>query len=216
MPIEAKICGVRSREAAIAAARGGARWVGFNFYPPSPRSLTPIEALALAEGAPPSLGTVGVFVDPGDDQLEDTLRQVPLDLIQLHGSEAPRRVAEIRARFGLPVMKAITLATPDDLAPVDDYLSVADRILFDAKVSKQKKKDALPGGNAIAFDWRILAGQTWSKPWMLSGGLDSENVKQAIEITSARAVDVSSGVETKPGQKAPEKISAFLEATRQL
>ena len=213
MPIEAKICGIKSREAAIAAARGGARWVGFNFYPPSPRSLTPLEALALAEGAPSSLGTVGVFVDPGDDQLEETLRQVPLDVIQLHGKETPRRVAEVRARFGRPVMKAIMLATPEDLEGVEPYLSVADRILFDAKAPKSKK-NALPGGNAIAFDWRILAGQTWSKPWMLSGGLDAENVRQAIEITSAHAVDVSSGVEAKPGQKAPEKISAFLEAAR--
>ena len=215
MPIETKICGIRSRDAAIAAARGGARWVGFNFYPPSPRSLTPLEALALAEGAPPSLGTVGVFVDPSDDQLEDTLRQVPLDLIQLHGNETPRRVAEIRARFGRPVMKAIKLATAEDLAEVDAYLAVADRLLFDAKAPKSKN-NALPGGNAIAFDWRILAGQTWSKPWMLSGGLDADNVQQAIEITSAHAVDVSSGVEDKPGQKTPEKISAFLEATRRL
>ena len=215
MPIEAKICGIRSRDAAIAAARGGARWIGFVFYPPSPRSLTPLEALALAEGAPPSLGAVGLFVDPNDDQLEDTLQQVPLDLIQLHGNEAPRRVAEIRARFGRPVMKAIKLATEEDLAGVEDYLDVADRILFDAKAPKSKK-DALPGGNAVAFDWRILAGQTWSKPWMLSGGLDAENVRQAIEITGARAVDVSSGVEAKPGVKAPNKISAFLDAALHL
>ena len=215
MPIEAKICGIRSRDAAIAAARGGARWIGFVFYPPSPRSLTPLEALALAEGAPPSLGAVGLFVDPSDDQLEETLQQVPLDLIQLHGSENPRRVAEIRARFGRPVMKAIKLATEEDLAGVEDYLDVADRILFDGKAPKSKK-DALPGGNAIAFDWRILAGQTWSKPWMLSGGLDAENVRQAIEITGALAVDVSSGVEAKPGVKAPDKIGAFLDAALHL
>ena len=215
MPIEAKICGVRSREAAIAAARGGARWIGFVFYPKSPRALTPLEALALAEGVPPALGTVGLFVDPQDDLLEETLGQVPLDMIQLHGSESPHRVAEIRARFDRPVMKAIKVAVPEDVQDAESYLPVADRILFDSKPPKAMK-NALPGGNAISFDWRILAGRSWTKPWMLSGGLGPDNVGEAIGITGATAVDVSSGVESRPGVKAPEKIAAFLEAARQL
>ena len=215
MPIETKICGIRSREAAVAAARGGARWIGFVFYPPSPRALTPLEALALAEGAPPSLGMVGLFVDPGDDLLTETLERVPLDMIQLHGNEPPARVAEIRGRFGRPVMKAIKIATAGDLEPAAGYLAVADRLLFDAKPPKSMKK-ALPGGNAVAFDWRVLAGRSWTKPWMLSGGLHQANVGQAVGITGAQAVDVSSGVEERPGIKSPDKISEFLEAAREL
>lgn len=215
MPIEAKICGVRTREAAVAAARGGARWIGFVFFPKSPRALTPLEALALAEGVPPALGTVGLFVDPDDELLEQTLGQVPLDMIQLHGEEPPRRVAEIRARFDRPVMKAIKVAKPDDVGRAEDYLGAADRLLFDSKAPKSLK-NALPGGNAIAFDWRILAGRSWSKPWMLSGGLGPDNVGEAIGITGATAVDVSSGVESRPGVKATDKIAAFLEATQKL
>ena len=215
MPIETKICGVRSREAAVAAARGGARWIGFNFYPPSPRALTPLEALALAEGAPPALGMVGIFVDPGDDLLSETLERVPLDMIQLHGKESRKRVAQIRARFGLPVMKAISIATTEDLEPAAGYLAVADRLLFDAKPPKAMKQ-ALPGGNAVAFDWRMLAGRSWTKPWMLSGGLDAGNVAEAVRISRAAAVDVSSGVEDHPGDKSPDKIRAFLETVARL
>jgi phosphoribosylanthranilate isomerase len=215
MPIEAKICGVRTREAAVAAARGGARWIGFVFYPKSPRALTPLEALALAESVPPALGTVGLFVDPGDDLLEETLRQVPLDMIQLHGKEPPRRVAEIRTRFDRPVMKAVRVAGPEDVKLADAYLDVADRLLFDSKPPKAMK-NALPGGNAISFDWRILAGRSWTKPWMLSGGLGPDNVGEAVGITGATAVDVSSGVESQPGVKAPDKITAFLDAARRL
>lgn len=215
MPIEAKICGVRTREAAVAAARGGARWIGFVFFPKSPRALTPLEALALAEGVPPALGTVGLFVDPDNDLLDETLHQVPLDMIQLHGSEPPRRVAEIRARFDRPVMKAIKVAKPEDVEQADQYLGVVDRLLFDSKAPKSLK-NALPGGNAIAFDWRILAGRSWTKPWMLSGGLGPTNVGEAVGITGATAVDVSSGVESRPGVKEPAKIAEFLDATQRL
>jgi phosphoribosylanthranilate isomerase len=215
VPIEAKICGINSPEALRAAGRGGARFVGFNFYPRSPRVLTPGEAGALAARVPPGVSKVGLFVDPDDDQLAATLERVAFDLLQLHGSETPERVAQIRARFGLPVMKVIKVATAEDLAGADDYLGVVDRLMFDAK-APQAMKSALPGGNAVAFDWRLLAGRSWTRPWMLAGGLHADNLAEAVGISGARAVDVSSGVEERPGVKSPEKIAAFLDQARAL
>ena len=215
MTVEAKICGINDPGALDAAARGGARYFGLNFYPPSPRSVTAAEAAALAARAPEGIARVGLFVDPDDETLAATLAQVPIDLVQLHGSEAPRRVAEISARFGRPVMKAIKVARREDLEEADAYAAVADRLLFDAKAPKSMK-DALPGGNALAFDWKLLAGRRWPLPWMLSGGLDAENLAEAVGISGARAVDVSSGVEERPGRKDPGKIAAFLEAARSL
>ncbi len=215
MAVETKICGVNSPEAMEAAVAGGAAFVGLNFYPPSPRYLAPEEAARLAARAGPAVQTVGVLVDPDDELLTQVLKTVPLDMIQLHGSETPGRVAEIRGRFERPVMKAIKIAGPEDLASVESYLPVAERLLFDAKAPKSMA-NALPGGNALAFDWRLLAGRTWSRPWMLSGGLEPGNLAEAVEISGAKAVDVSSGVEDAPGVKSPEKIRAFLEAARGL
>lgn len=215
MPIDAKICGVKTPESVAAAARGGAAYIGLNFYPPSPRAVTAAQAAALARQTPPQVKRVGLFVDPDDDALSAITDEVPLEILQLHGGETPRRIADIKTRFGLPVMKAIKVATAEDIAAAEAYLQLADLLLFDAKAPKTLK-NALPGGNAIAFDWRLLAGRTWTRPWMLSGGLDADNLAEAVGITCAHAVDVSSGVEDSPGNKSPEKIAAFLEAAHGL
>ncbi|SME94253.1 phosphoribosylanthranilate isomerase [Tistlia consotensis] len=215
MALESKICGVSDRAALAAAARGGARWVGFVFFPPSPRAVTVEQAASLAGEAPPGLGRVGLFVDPDDALLERVLAAVPLELLQLHGDEPPKRVAEIRGRFGRPVMKAIKVARREDLEVVEAYAPVADRLLFDAKAPKSMA-GALPGGNALSFDWTLLAGRRWPKPWMLSGGLKAENLEEAVTISGAPAVDVSSGVESAPGVKDPARIAAFLELARSL
>ncbi len=213
MSIEVKICGVNAPAALAATVEGGAAYVGLNFYPPSPRSVTPDQAAALTAAAPPRLCRVGLFVDVEDETIAKTLAAVGLDMLQLHGGESPARVAEIRARFGLPVMKAIKIAGPEDVAAAEAYLRVADRLLFDAK-PPQEMTGALPGGNALAFDWQLLAGKTWPIPWMLSGGLEPANVAEAVRISGARAVDVSSGVEDRPGLKNPDKIRAFLTAAK--
>lgn len=216
MTVDAKICGITSPAALAAAARGGAAWVGLNFYPPSPRAVSPDQAAtltaALTAGGPQ---LVGLFVDPDDGVLSTTLNSVRLDLIQLHGQESPARTAEIRARFGLPVMKAISVAGADDLTAVEGYGGAADWLLFDAKPPKSMT-DALPGGNALSFDWQLLAGRRWPLPWMLSGGLSTENVAEAVRISGARAVDVSSGVEAERGVKDPARITAFLECVQGL
>ncbi|HTO83073.1 MAG TPA: phosphoribosylanthranilate isomerase [Methylomirabilota bacterium] len=214
MAVRAKICGINSREALDAAVAGGASFVGFVFYPPSPRALTPAAAGELAAAVPRTVGKLGLFVDDPDERIADVLAKAPLDMLQLHGQETPARVAAIRRHFGLPVMKAVKVAGADDLAAADGYIGVADWLLFDAKPPKEMT-GALPGGNALAFDWQLLAGRAWPSPWMLSGGLTPENLGEAVRISGARVVDVSSGVEAAPGQKDPAKIAAFLaEAAR--
>lgn len=215
MALESKICGVSDRAAVTAAARGGAQWIGLVFFPPSPRAVTAEQAAALAGEVPSGLGRVGLFVDPDDALLERVLGQVPLEMLQLHGSEPPARVAEIRARFGRPVMKAIKVARAEDLEAVEHYAPVVDRLLFDAKAPKSMT-GALPGGNALSFDWKLLAGRRWSRPWMLSGGLKAENLAEAVATAGAGAVDVSSGVESAPGAKDPALIAAFLALARGL
>jgi len=213
MSVEVKICGVNATEALAAAVEAGAEYVGLNFYPPSPRSITPERAAALAAAAPPQLCKVGLFVDVEDETIARTLAAVPLDMLQFHGGESPARVAQIKARFGLPVMKVVKVAGAEDVAAAEAYFRAADRLLFDAKPPKEMT-GALPGGNALAFDWQLLAGRSWPIPWMLSGGLDPENVAEAIRISGARTVDVSSGIEDKPGLKNPDKIRAFLAAAK--
>ena len=215
MTIDTKICGINSPAALDAAARGGAFMVGFNFFPPSPRAVTPQEAAALAERAPNGPRWVGVFVDPDDETLDRTLGAVRLDLLQLHGNETPARIAEVRARFGLPVMKAIKVATAADLAVVEDFAETVERFLFDAKAPKSMT-DALPGGNALSFDWQLLAGKDWGRPWILSGGLRLDNLANAVKISGASAVDLASGVEDRPGVKNPDLIRAFLEKAQSL
>ena len=214
MGVRAKICGINSRAALDAAITGGAAFVGLNFYAPSPRSLAVAAAAELAAATPIGIGKVGLFVDEPDERLAEVLAALPLDMLQLHGGETPERVAAIRRRFGLPVMKAVKVAVAGDVAQAEAFIGVADWLLFDAKPPKDMT-GALPGGNAIAFDWTLLAGRSWPMPWMLSGGLTPENLAEAVRITGARVVDVSSGVEDQPGAKSPAKIAAFLaEAAR--
>lgn len=215
MPVDAKICGINTADAMAAAIAGGADYIGLVFYPPSPRSVTPEQAGALTALVPGGVTRTGLVVDADDSLLDSILASVPLDLLQLHGRETPDRVREIHRRTGLPVMKAVTVAATTDVARATGYLGVADRILFDAK-APAALKGALPGGNALTFDWTLLAGRDWPLPWMLSGGLDAENVARAVAITGAPAVDVSSGVETSPGVKDPERILAFLAAVKGL
>lgn len=212
MPIDVKICGIRSPDALDAAIAGGARAVGFVFYPPSPRALTPDIAANLARILPTGVRSVGLFVDASDEQIAAVTGRVPLDLLQLHGEETPRRVAEIRGRFGMQVMKAIRVATAEDLAPLAEYEDVADWILFDAK--PPKSVTALPGGTGIAFDWQLLQRVKIKNPWMLSGGLTAANLAEAVSLTGAKMVDVSSGVEDRPGVKSVARIQEFLAAAK--
>ncbi|MFZ5790141.1 MAG: phosphoribosylanthranilate isomerase [Pseudomonadota bacterium] len=215
MTLEVKICGITSAAALAAAAEGGAALVGFVFYPKSPRHLTHEAAAALARAVPGHILRVGLVVDQSDDAIGALLGAVSLDMLQLHGSESPERAAAIRARFGKPVMKAIAVAEAADLAAADRYVAVADRLLFDGK-PPASMPNALPGGNALPFDWRLLKGRDWPKPWMLAGGLTAENLAEAVTLSGARRVDVSSGVEDRPGQKSPAKIKALLDLARTL
>lgn len=206
--MRAKICGLTTPEAVEAAAEAGAAYIGFVFFPKSPRNLSAAEAEVLALAAPPGIVKVALTVD-ADDALVDEIAALPIDMFQLHGSETPARVAEVKARTGLPVMKAIGVAGADDLDRIADYDGVADQILVDAKPPKGGQ---VPGGNGLAFDWRLIEGRDWSGPWMLAGGLDPENVAAATRLTGAVQVDVSSGVESAPGVKDIEKIHAFMNA----
>jgi phosphoribosylanthranilate isomerase len=212
--IQAKICGVRTPEAIAAAVAGGARAIGLVFHPASPRAVDPSFAAELARQVPTGVQVIGLFVDPQNDELERIVGQVPLDMVQLHGSEAPGRVADVKSRFGLPVMKAIAIGAASDLERARSYEPVADRLLFDAKAPAGIS--TLPGGNGLAFDWTLLTGLRWSLPWMLAGGLNPDNVASAVGASGAQAVDVSSGVEDRPGHKDPDKIRAFLAALRNL
>jgi phosphoribosylanthranilate isomerase len=209
MPVTVKICGLNSAAAVATAVENGARQLGFVFYPPSPRAVDAARAAELGRAVPGGITKVGLFVDAGDADIAEVLAAAPLDMLQLHGDETPRRVKDIRRRFGLPVMKAVKLASAADVAAADAYLAAADRLLFDAKPPPEMT-GALPGGNAVSFDWSLIAGRSWALPWILSGGLSAGNLAAAIAATHASAVDVSSGVEDSPGRKSPEKIAAFL------
>lgn len=209
MAVQAKICGLNTSEAMAAALDGGSAWVGLMFFPPSPRFVDLTQAAALAAQAKGRAERVGVFVAPDDALLTETLTAVPLDVIQLHGKETPARVAEVKALTGLPVWKAVSIAEQADVARAAAYFETADRLLFDAK---PPKGSPLPGGNAVSFDWRLLTGTDWPLPWLLSGGLHPGNLVEAVRLTGAVAVDVSSGVESAPGQKDPARIRAFLDA----
>ena len=206
---QAKICGINSRDAMRESIEGGADFVGLVFYPRSPRAVTAIEAAQLVHGIPDHVSKVGLFVDLGDDMMTAILSQVSLDLLQLHGAETPARVQEIRQLTNIPVMKAIRVATECDITEANSYVDVADRILFDAKAPPDMK-GALPGGNAVTFDWNLLAGRKWPCPWMLSGGLHAGNVAAAIATSGTPSVDVSSGVESSPGIKDSARIREFL------
>lgn len=211
MKTSVKICGLRDARHVAAAVDAGARYVGFVFFPKSPRHLGLADAAGLALVVPDGIAKVALTVNASDAELDLITRAVPLDMLQLHGTESPARVAEVRARYGLPVMKAVGLAERADLAALDLYQGVADQILVDAKPPKGA---ALPGGNGLAFDWTLLLGRVWRRPWMLAGGLTPDNVALAVRSTNARQVDVSSGVETAPGVKDEDLIRAFIAAAQ--
>jgi phosphoribosylanthranilate isomerase len=214
MTIDTKICGLASETAVAAAVAGGAAYLGFNFYRPSPRSVSPERAAALGAAVPAGVRRVGLFVDAADEAIQAVLNAAPIDILQFHGQENPERVAEARHRFGLPVMKAIAVAGPEDVLAAYRYEDAADMLLFDAK--PPRRADALPGGNGLAFDWQLIAGHRWRRPWMLSGGLTAALLAEAVRISGATAVDVSSGVERRPGDKNPAKIREFLRIAQNL
>lgn len=215
MTVTAKICGINDPVAMRTAVEAGASHVGLVFYPPSPRAVTPDDAAPLAEMADGKAMRTGLFVDPDDDLIDATLARVSLDLLQLHGGESPDRVRDLKGRTGRSIMKVIRVGAPDDVRKARDYLDVADWLMFDALPPKSLK-NALPGGNAVAFDWTLLSGREWPLPWMLAGGLTADNVADAVRQSGARVVDISSGVEDAPGSKNPDRIRAFLAAVAAL
>ena len=183
--------------------------MGLVFFQKSPRNVSFPQARNLALAAPVGLAKVALLVNPDDALLDAITGTVPLDMIQLHGTETPERVAEVRTRTGLPVMKAVGLRDAADLPMLDRYVDVADQVLVDAKPPEDA---GLPGGNGVGFDWRLIAGREWKMPWMLAGGLTPDNVSEAVRLTGARQVDVSSGVESAPGVKDVRLIAAFCTA----
>lgn len=206
-----KICGLSTPESVSASVAVGAVYVGFNFFPKSPRYVTFSQAAELAKAMPEGVIKVALTVNEDDDFLAEMLAAVPVDMLQLHGSETVERVAEVKARFALPVMKAVGVSEVSDLPALDAYSAVADLLLVDAK---PPKGSALLGGNAVAFDWNLIAKRKWTVPWMLAGGLTPENVAEAVRLTGAKMVDVSSGVESAPGIKDLDKIAAFVRAAK--
>ncbi len=204
-----KICGLSTADTLSAAVESGAAYVGFVFFPPSPRSLELSVARALALDVPPGVAKVALTVDADDAFIDSLTEAVPLDMLQLHGSETPQRAREIRERARLPVMKAIGISDADDVARIGLYEKAVDQILVDARPPKNGK---LPGGNGLFFDWTLIADRRWSVPWMLAGGLTHENVAEAVALTGARQVDVSSGVESAPGVKDTDLVRRFLDA----
>ncbi|WP_019955440.1 phosphoribosylanthranilate isomerase [Yoonia vestfoldensis] len=213
MPLQTrvKICGLRDAAMLDAAVQAGATYVGLVFFEKSPRNVTLAQAAALAAAVPAGVAKVALVVNADNAQLDALLAQVPVDILQLHGAETPARVTEVKARYGLPMMKAVGVAGPDDLAALETYAQVADQLLVDAKPPVDAD---LPGGNGLAFDWRLIAGRRWPVPWMLAGGLTPANVAEAVTLTGARQVDVSSGVESAPGVKDAALIAAFCAALR--
>lgn len=213
MPVRVKICGLNDPVAVAAAA--GATWAGFNFYPPSPRAVSPAEAGTLASALPDSVARVAVLVDPNDDLVRAVCDHLRPQVLQLHGKESPARAQALRVSSRTQIMKAIPIAAAEDFAAVEPYLGVVDLIMFDAKPPRAGSS-TLPGGNGRAFDWTLLAGRRWTRPWILSGGLDAANLAEAVTTSGATAVDVASGVEDRPGIKSPDKIRAFLATARGL
>jgi phosphoribosylanthranilate isomerase len=211
MALTVKICGLRTPEALDAALEAGADLVGFVFFAPSPRNLGLEAARVLGERVNGRAGKVALTVDANDEALLGIVDALKPDMLQLHGKETPNRVVQVRTRFGLPVMKALPIAERADLSPIREYALVADRLLFDARPPKEATR---PGGLGRRFDWMLLAGVNPGVPFMLSGGLDAGNVAEALRITRAPGVDVSSGVESSPGVKDPNKIREFVRAAR--
>ena len=213
MPVQTKICGLSTPDTIDAAISGGASHIGFVFFPKSPRNVTPEQAGALAARVGGRAKIVGLFVDPAPDQIAAVRRHVALDVIQLHGDERPALVSQIAMANGIEVWKAVAVRTSADLAEAQKYRGSAHRILYDAKPPLGAD---LPGGNGMRFDWELLRGHAHPLPWALSGGLDARNLDEAVRITDATLIDVSSGVERKPGIKDVDKIAAFLKAASHL
>jgi phosphoribosylanthranilate isomerase len=209
--VAVKICGVTQPNDVHAVAQAGAVYCGFVFFPKSPRNVSFQQAAAMAVEAPIGLAKVALTVNADDAFLDALTAAVPLDMLQLHGNETPERVTQVKARYGLPVMKAVGVADATDLPALDVYMKVADQILVDAKPPKDAD---LPGGNGLTFDWRLIAGRRWTVPWMLAGGLTAENVAEAITMTGARQIDLSSGVESAPGVKDAVMIDGFMAAVK--
>lgn len=208
MTVQVKICGITTREAADVALRAGADFVGLVFHPKSPRNLDLDRARTLADVLRGRARIVALFVAPDDSDIESVVRAVKPDLLQLHGAESHARVASIAEKFGLPIVKAAGVADADDVLHAQKYEDVADFLMFDAKGGGEGHS----GGSGVAFDWQILSGRTFKRPWFLAGGLNADNVARAIQISGAQLVDVSSGVEDAPGVKNPDKIMAFVAA----
>lgn len=211
MDIRVKICGLKEEADIAACAEAGAAYIGLNFFEKSKRYVAPERARALAEAAPVGLAKVALTVNADNAFLDRLTEQVPLDMLQLHGAETPERVAEVRTRYGLPVIKAIGIADEADVAQIDLFGQVADQLLIDAKPPKNAE---LPGGNGLSFDWRLVKRKFWPKPWLLAGGLTIENVAEAIAMTGAKQVDLASGVEKAPGVKDPQMIREFVAAAQ--
>jgi len=209
MTIEAKICGLSTEETVRAALDAGASYIGLVFYPPSPRNISFEQASILGDIIKNDAMKVGVFVNPDDMIIRTALLHIDLDVIQLHGNESIERVQYLQNKFSKIVMKAISVESVSDIARAKEYERMADMLLFDAK-APINMDDALPGGNGIEFDWNLIAGYKWRVPWMLSGGLNNNNVSEAIKISGAKLVDISSGIETQPGVKSSELINSFL------
>jgi phosphoribosylanthranilate isomerase len=211
MAVLIKICGLKTPEALDVALAAGADMVGFVFFPPSPRHVGYEAARALGSRVQGKAKKVALTVDASDEQIAAIIEALKPDLLQLHGQETPERVVVVRTRFGLPVMKALPIAARADLSPIRLYDKVADRLLFDARAPREATR---PGGLGMSFDWRLLENLKIAVPHVLSGGLDADNVAEALRITRASGVDVSSGVERAPGEKDPDKIRAFIRAAR--
>ena len=212
MDTKVKICGLTTPDSIAAAAAAGVTYVGYNFFAKSPRYADPDLARSLALETPVGVAKVGLVVNADDAFLDHLTSKVPLDMIQLHGAESPERVAEVRARYGLPVIKAIGIATSEDTKQIDVYGQVADMLLVDAKAPKDA---VLPGGNGLPFDWQLVNRKFWPKPWMLAGGLTAQNVGLAVQMTGARQVDTASGVESAPGVKDAKLMAEFIQAARE-
>ncbi len=204
-----KICGLTTPESIHACTSSAVDFIGFVFYPPSPRAITPEQASSLSKTLPPSIQKVGLFVNPSLEQLRHTLAHIQLDMIQLHGDESIEFIQTVKSTFGVPIMKAIPIATSDDVKQITVFEKICDWILCDAKSTNN-----IPGGNGATFDWQILKDYKFQKPWMLSGGLTIDNVNNAITALKPTAIDVSSGVEVSRGIKSPEKIKDFVNKVR--
>jgi len=213
MALFTKICGINDPVALETALEFEADMLGFVFFPPSPRALTAETAAALLENVPSGTDRVGLFVDPSNDQLDAILGKARLDLLQLHGDETPERCRAITIYFGLPLIKAIKVSGPEDIEKAREYEDIVDWLLFDACPPKGATR---PGGNGLSFDWDMLKGKSFKRPWLLSGGLTPDNLEEAVRRSGAAAVDVSSGVESAPGKKDPAKIRAFLDTAFRL